>query len=110
MEDGYNPLDLTDLSMLPFPRSLDFATARIEHPILRGVFDFTYGGNPNYVVVTLDPGALLVASDDFGVPLIAVNHSNRVAAINVYFGNFYTRTPGVFRALANTCKVLGEVR
>ena len=105
MSDGYSPLDLTTtrLSYYAFPRSLDFGTALTGHPILNGVTDFTYGGNSNYVKVTLDPGATLVGSDSFGVPLIAVSASGNVVGINLYPGNVFIKSPGVFRAIANVC-------
>ncbi|HEU4566278.1 MAG TPA: hypothetical protein VFS05_16565, partial [Gemmatimonadaceae bacterium] len=86
MADGYSPLDLSTTRETVFPRSLNFATALASDPVLEGVADFTFGGNSTYLALTLDPGATLVASDNFGAPLIAMSRSRRVAGINVYPG------------------------
>lgn len=105
---GYSPFDLTTTRQFAFPRSLNFGTALTSHPILSGVADFTYGGNSNYVNLALDPGATLVASDNFGLPLIAVSASEKVAGINVYPGSYFSKSAGVFRAFANACISTGD--
>ena len=103
MEPGYSPLVNSGTRLTSFPRNLDFGTALTGHPLLEGVGDFTYFGNSNYVRPTLDPGALLVASDNFGVPLVAVSASDRVVGVNLFPGNVFSKSPGVFRTLANAC-------
>ena len=100
---GYSPFDLTTSPLTVFPRSLNFATALTTHPILNGVSDFTYGGNVNYVNVTLDPGATLVGRDHLGIPVIGVNAAANVAGINLYPGGVFTLSPGVYRSIANAC-------
>ena len=108
MEDGFNPLDLTDTRLYGFPRSLNFESALIDHPILEDVSDFTYGGNDNYAAVSLDPGALLIGTDNFSVPLMALSDSGRVVGINLYPGPTFPKTPGVFRTFANACMAVRD--
>jgi hypothetical protein len=103
MGTGYSPFVNSNTRLFSFPRSLNFGTALTGHEILSGVADFTYGGNSNYSQVTLDPGALLIGSDNFGVPLIGMSASDRVVGVNVYPGNVFIKSPGVFRTLANAC-------
>lgn len=103
MEDGFNPLDLTDTRLYGFPRSLNFGTALIDHPVLEDISDFSYSGNDNYAAVRLDPGAILIGTDSYGVPLMAISDSGRVMGINLYPGPTFPKTPGVFRTFANAC-------
>ena len=103
MDDGFNPLDLTNTRQEAFPRSLDFGTAQTSHCLLNGVSDFDYGGNYNYCDVTLDPGATLIGSDNYGIPLIAINASGNVIGINLYPGDAFNKSAGVFRTYANAC-------
>jgi PKD repeat protein len=100
---GYSPLDITTTPQTVFPRSLNFATALTGDPLLDGVTDFTYGGNGNYVNVTLDPGATLVGVDNHGIPLVAINAARNVAGINLFPGGAFFLSPGVFRTFANAC-------
>lgn len=109
MEPGYNPLVLTgDHYAGDFTGELDFATAGQGNPILAGVGvgDFIYGGNIAYIKPTLDPGAMLVAKDMDGVPLIGMSASGKVVAINVYPGPFLTKTDAVFLTIANACNAI----
>ncbi len=103
MEDGFNPLDLTDTRLYEFPRSLNFETMSMDHPVLENVSDFSYGGNDNYAAVSLDPGAILIGTDNYSVPLMAISDSGRVVGINLYPGPTFPKTPGVFRTFANAC-------
>jgi PKD repeat protein len=103
MENGFSPFDLTTIAQTTFPRSLDFGTALTNHAVLLDVSDFTYSGNGNYVNVTLDAGATLIGRDNFGVPLIAVSASGKVAGVNLYPGSVFPKSDGVYRALANAC-------
>ena len=105
MDDGFNPLDLTQNNPNTAPRSLDFGSALSMHPILSGVSNFTFGSNFNLTRATLDAGALLVGKDDWGDPIIAVNDAGNVAGINVFPS--FSKTDGVRRALANACVVVG---
>lgn len=107
MEDGFNPLDPSNTALTSFPRALNFSTALLSHPILNGVTDFTYSGNSNFVEVSLDSGAVLVGRDNFGVPLIGVNSLGNVAAFNIWRG--FSPSSGVYRAIANACKSVGNV-
>ena len=43
-----------------------------NHQLLDGVLDFGYGSNSIYQKTTLDSGATLVGSDNYGVPLLAL--------------------------------------
>lgn len=108
MSAGYSPFANTTVSLSSFPRNLDFGSAMIDHPLLENVFDFVYGGNSNYGEVTLDSGAVLVASDNYGVPLLATNANSSVAAINL-FPTGFSKSPGVFPALANACSVVSVI-
>jgi hypothetical protein len=109
MDPGYSPLVNSDMALSAFPRSIDFTTALLGHPMLDGVTDFTYGGNSNYTEVSLDPGAELVGSDDFGVPLLALSASGAVAGVNVFPGSIFAKSPGVYRTLANACLAVSVV-
>ncbi len=109
MGPGYSPFVNSNVGLSPFPRSLDFTTALLSHPMLNGVTDFTYGGNLNYTPVSLDPGALLVGSDSFAVPLLGISASGRVAGVNVYPGPVLSKSPGVFLALANSCTAVSLI-
>lgn len=103
MENGFSPLGITRTRQTAFPRSLDFATARRDHPLLAGVEDFSYGGNSNYVDVTLDAGATLVARDNHGIPLVAINAAESVVGINLYPGGAFAMSLGVYQTYANAC-------
>jgi len=103
---GYNPFEATANRMYNFPRELDFSSADTEHFLLDGVTEFTYGGNSNYYEVILSgSGASLVASDDYGVPLIAINEAKTVTGINLFPGNVFSKSPGVYRTIYNSCTV-----
>ena len=113
MGDGYSPLDPVGPNEPSEPHQLDFSSA-VSSSILQGVSDFQYGTYGNYFAgASLDPGALLVARDTRGVPLIALSSSKRVAAINVYPGHVNPlpsshKSPGVFRAIAQTCRTVAN--
>ncbi|MCL9783475.1 hypothetical protein M9194_18775 [Vibrio sp. S4M6] len=111
MSAGYSPfVNPANVRLFSFPRSLDFTTADISHPMLDSVTDFTYGGNANYAAVSLDAGATLVASDTAGVPLLAMNSAGNVAGINVFpTPNVFPKTDGVFTTIANTCAAVGNL-
>ncbi|MEN8167054.1 MAG: hypothetical protein ABFR65_06195 [Pseudomonadota bacterium] len=111
MQPGYSPLVIPggNVSLSPFPRSLDFSTALTDHPMLDGVTDFTYGGNRNYTPLTLDPGATLVGSDNFGVPLLGINLASNVAGVNLFPGNVFSKSAGVFQTLANACVAVSRI-
>ena len=105
MSPGYSPFVPQNVRLTQFPRELDFMTAVTGHPLLSGVTEFSYGGNSNYSQVTLDTGATLVGSDNFGVPLIGVNAAGTVTGINLYPGDAFDKSPGVYRVFANACGV-----
>ncbi|MEX0892462.1 MAG: Ig-like domain-containing protein [Gemmatimonadota bacterium] len=105
MSPGYSPFVPQNIRLFQFPRELDFSTAATGHPVLSGVTEFSYEGNSNYSQVTLDTGATLVGSDNFGVPLIGVNAAGTVTGINLYPGDVFHKSPGVYRVFANACGV-----
>src|SRR5690242_16360528 len=116
MEDGYSPVNPVGPNEPSEPHQLDFSTAVRTHPILDGVSDFQYGTYGNYFAgASLDSDATLIASDTRRVPLIALSRSGRVAAINVYPGHVdplpsFHKSPGVFRAIAQTCRTVANRR
>ena len=94
---GYNPLVMTSNRAFTFNRSLNFATAQTGHPVLEGVSNFTYGLNSNGTLPTVDPGADLIASDNFGFPLIAARETSlfRIVGINVWPGSVTSLGPNL---------------
>jgi hypothetical protein len=107
MDPGFNPLRPTTNNFFSgSTRSLDFSTALTSQPILSGVTTYTFTYNSNSVAPTLDPGALLIAKDDQGVPHIAISASGQVGAINVYPGYPENQVGGVIRTIANACDAL----
>jgi len=110
MQPGYSPLVNGTARLFSFPRSLDFSTALLGHPMLDGVTDFSYFGNSNYAAVTLDPGAVLVGSDNSDVPLLGISASSRVAGVNVFPGNVFSKSTGVWRTLANACAAVSTIQ
>jgi hypothetical protein len=104
MEHSFSPFVLTsNRQFFPPDKTLNFGTALLSHPIMTGVTDFTYGGNSNYVDVTLDPGATLIGSNNDGAPVIGINAAGNVVGINLYPGGIFTMSPGVFQVFANAC-------
>ena len=105
MSPGYSPLVNNNNRYNFFAdQTLDFTTALVAHPVLAGVTEFTYGGNTNYVRVSAAPGATVVARDNNGVPLIGVSANGAVIGFNLYPGNAFTKSPGVWKAIANALK------
>jgi hypothetical protein len=70
------------------------------HPIMTGVFAI---GSTYRNIVTVDPGAGLVASWADGVPLAAVNDACNVVGINAYPGNNWTGD--LMRVFANAVRL-----
>jgi len=108
MGAGYNPLLLTENQVETSSHSLNFETALTSHPILEGVTSFTYFSNGNYMRPALAPGATLVGSDNHGDPVIAVNATGHVVALNVWPGypshGATSSEPFIDRAFANACR------
>jgi uncharacterized protein YjdB len=107
MSAGYSPLVNTnnryDMGH-GHTHSLDFATALTTHAVLAGVTDFVFGGNSNYTRPTLAPGATLIGRDNEGVPTIAINATGSVIGFNLYPGNAFSKSPGVWKAIANALR------
>ncbi len=110
MGPGYSPLVNTTTTLGSFPRVLDPGSALTGHPFVAGVVGFANGGNSNFGKVTLDPGALLVASDTAGDPLLAVSSAGDVAGINIFPPVLFGNTAGAYVALANACTVVSVLR
>lgn len=106
MGAGYSPFVLTnDRYFAPFSGiTLNFGTALIAHPILNGVTEFQFGGNSNYTKVQVAPGATLVAKDNNNIPVIGTNATGSVIGFNLYPGNVFPKSNGVWKAIANALK------
>ncbi|MGQ0561267.1 MAG: Ig-like domain-containing protein [Gemmatimonadota bacterium] len=107
MTAGYSPLVNTNDRYNLFQneqRTLNFSTALTSHQILAGVTEFQYGGNSNYTRPQLAAGATLVANNNDGIPLIGINTAGSVIGFNLYPGNAFTKSAGVWKALANALK------
>ena len=105
MEPGYSPFALTnDRYFATEGQTLDFATALTGSPILAGVTEFAYGGNSNYSKVVMAAGAIKVAQDNNGIPLIGINAAGSVVGFNLYPGPVFGKSNGVWKAIANALK------
>ena len=107
---GYSPFINSDTQLIDFVRDLDFGTAVTSHHMLANVNEFTYEANLNYTTVSLDAGATLIASDNFGVPLLAINATGNVSGINVFpKPTPRPKSPGVYTTIANACHVEQDI-
>ncbi|NIM19174.1 MAG: hypothetical protein GTO51_02200 [Candidatus Latescibacteria bacterium] len=113
MTQGYSPFGNGQTGITP-SGTIDVSSLALPlHPIFNGVdvANLTYWQNPNYTNPPLTTGAELLATDELGNNLIAINANEDVVGIVMYvpyqFWNGMTSYPESMQLFANACLIAG---